>query len=57
MKRELEDIIEVLKGIEAVLVGLADEHEVIRYQEYALLMMAQNIEDCIEKLDNMECFI
>ena len=54
MKRELEDIIEVLKGREAVLVGLADEHEMIRYQEFAFLMMAQNIEDCIEKLDNME---
>lgn len=44
----------MLKGIEAVLVGLADEHEMIRYQEFAFLMMAQNIEDCIEKSDNME---
>ena len=54
MNIELDEVIETLKGVTAVLSGMSGDHEHIKYQEYAMLLMADNQNHCVEILEKME---
>ena len=55
MNIELEEVIETLKGVTAILSGMSGNHEYIKYQEYAMFLMADNLCHCVEVLEKMEC--
>lgn len=55
MNIELDEVIETLKGVTAVLSRMSGDHEYIKYQEYAMLLMADNLNHCVEILEKMEC--
>lgn len=54
MNVKLEEVIETLKGVTAMLFGMSDNHEYIKYQEYAMLLMADNLNHCVGILEKME---
>lgn len=55
MSIKLEEVIETIKGVTAVLVGMSGNHEFIKYQEDAMLLMADQLYHCVEVLDQMKC--
>jgi hypothetical protein len=54
MNIKLEEVIETLKGVTAVLAGMSGNHEFIKYQEDAMLLMADHLYECIEVLEQMK---